>query len=133
MTDKPALRRYRARNGIALAAYMAILLPAAWARHSHVLPPGPWGWVIPGLAAVPLLIVIWSNLAYLEEEEDEYLRMLRVRTWVVATGLTLAVTTVWGLVQAFHATGPVELWWVIVLHSFFQGPANIWVRWRAAR
>ena len=36
---------------------------------------------------------------YLIEERDEYLRMLRIRQALIATGITLSIATVWGFVE----------------------------------
>lgn len=62
-----------------------------------------------GLALLPGLAVIgwiWAMGRLLVELEDEYLRMLEVRKFLVATGLTLAVCSVWGLLQLFAPSVP---------------------------
>jgi hypothetical protein len=51
------------------------------------------------LPALPLLGSIWTIGRYLAEEEDEYVRMLAVRSSLFATGATLALATIWGFLE----------------------------------
>ena len=48
-----------------------------------------------------MLVWIWATARFLVEIDDEYQRMLQVRAILVATGLTLAVTNMWGMVELF--------------------------------
>lgn len=55
------------------------------------------GWVLYGLAvipAVPVLAVLVILGLYLQEEADEYLRMLAVRSLMIATGALLGIIVV---------------------------------------
>ena len=59
--------------------------------------------LLPGLAIVAM---IWVMGRFLMELNDEYLRMLEIRKVIVATGFTLAVTSVWGLLELYSASVP---------------------------
>lgn len=62
-----------------------------------------------GLALLPGLAVVgwvWAMGRLLVELEDEYLRMLEIRKFLVATAFTLAVCSVWGLLELFAPTVP---------------------------
>jgi hypothetical protein len=59
--------------------------------------------LVPGLA---LLAAIGAIGRFVAELSDEYLRMLEVRKLIVATGVTLAVTSVWGLLELYSASLP---------------------------
>lgn len=59
--------------------------------------------VLPGLAVVGWL---WAMARLLVELDDEYLRMLEVRKFLVATGTTLALTSIWGILELFTPAMP---------------------------
>jgi len=67
------------------------------------------GWTLYLLAvlpAVPVLAVLVSLARYLQEETDEYLRMLTVRALLVAAGAMLATTVVNDFLRVIAHGGP---------------------------
>ncbi len=101
----PAYRRYGRRM-----LPLSLLYVGAIALASRFIPDNaPADARTIGLALLPGLAVIgwiWAMGRLLVELEDEYLRMLEVRKFLVATGLTLAVCSVWGLLQLFAPSVP---------------------------
>jgi hypothetical protein len=131
---RPAARRFRRRLALTMLAYMAVLLPVGWMAHHHVQPPAPWLYLVGVAPALPILAAIWVILRYLTEEDDEYLRMLQVRTFVVATGLTLAITSAWGFLQAYAGLPMIPLFYVFVIFALSQlvaGPLVMRTLWTA--
>lgn len=59
--------------------------------------------LLPGLAALGWL---WAMARLLIELDDEYLRMLEVRKFLIATGATLAITSVWGILEIYSPEVP---------------------------
>jgi hypothetical protein len=59
--------------------------------------------ILPGLAVIGWL---WAMGRLLVELEDEYLRMLEVRKFLVATGMTLAATSMWGILELYSPEVP---------------------------
>lgn len=59
--------------------------------------------LLPGLAVVGWL---WAMARLLIELDDEYLRMLEIRKFLIATGITLAVCSTWGLLELFSPDVP---------------------------
>ena len=59
--------------------------------------------LLPGLAVIGWL---WAMARLLVELDDEYLRMLEIRKFLVATGFTLAITSTWGLLELFSPAVP---------------------------
>ena len=53
-----------------------------------------------------MLAAIGAIGRFVAEIPDEYLRMLEVRKIIVATGVTLAITSVWGLLELYSDTLP---------------------------
>jgi hypothetical protein len=58
--------------------------------------------LLPGLCAVGW---IWALARLLIELDDEYLRMLEVRKFLVATAALLAIASIWGLLE-FYTSVP---------------------------
>ena len=98
---KPSWRRYMLRFGAAMAAYVAVLMPVDYLAHRGMMPAKPWRYLVALAPAIPVGLVVLIVLRYLQEEEDEYQRMLNIRAYVAATGLTLTVCTAWGFPQDF--------------------------------
>lgn len=103
--SNPAYRRYGRRM-----LPLSLLYVGAIALATRLIPDNaPADARTVGLAFLPGLAVlgwIWAMGRLLVELEDEYLRMLEVRKFLVATGLTLAVCSVWGLMQLFAPSVP---------------------------
>lgn len=104
-TRNPAFRRYLGRIVPITLAYLASIALATW-----IIPDdAPANAVTIGLAILPGLAVvgwIWAMGRLLVELDDEYLRMLEVRKMIVATGVTLAVTSVWGILELYSPEVP---------------------------
>jgi len=103
MTRPPrhaAYRRYVRRMLPTALAYLAAVGLASWLIPDHA--PPTVGTVLlallPGLAAAGW---VWAMARLLIELDDEYLRMLEVRKFLVATGFMLALTSMWGLLELF--------------------------------
>lgn len=101
----PAIRRYVRRFLPITALYIASILLASWLIPDDA-PATP---LVIALAILPGLCVvgwIWAMGRLLVELDDEFLRMLEVRKMVVATGITLAVTSVWGILELYTPDVP---------------------------
>jgi hypothetical protein len=96
----PAYRRYRRRSMIGAAVYIAATLVATAVIPDHS-PPSVLPVALGLLAGAGTVVWIWATARYLSEIEDEYLRMLQVRGMLVATGVTLSITSMWGMVELF--------------------------------
>lgn len=86
-------KRYRRRVFTAMSLYIVLLFSCL--KLVKVFPIH--GWVLYALAmlpAVPVLAVLAFLARYLQEETDEYLRMLTVRSLLVAAGALLATIVV---------------------------------------
>lgn len=103
--DHPAMRRYMRRFVPITVAYMASIALATFI----IVDNAPANALTIGLALLPGLAVLgwlWAMARLLVELDDEYLRMLEVRKMLVATGLTLAITSVWGILELFSPDIP---------------------------
>jgi hypothetical protein len=109
-----AARAYQRRFAVAMGLYVVAVLAASWLSDT-ALGQGPAIWAIALLPALPLLAVFWIMGRYLTEITDEYVRMLEVKKALVATGLTLAVTTMLGFLEIYADLAHMPLFFVPVI------------------
>ena len=72
--------------------------------------------LLPGL---PVLGVFWATGLYLKEEKDEFERYLMVLCLLGGAGGALALTTIWGYLEAFTRVPRIDLLWVYPLFWLF--------------
>lgn len=110
----PAYRRYLGRMGGAGAVYLVVIFIAAKVLHTsgHPVPASVLSIGLALLPGVAVLAMIWAIGRLLVELDDEYLRMLEVRKALVATAVTLAASSVWGLLELFTDVPRVPIFWV---------------------
>ncbi|MDK2758475.1 MULTISPECIES: hypothetical protein [Blastomonas] len=103
--DHPAMRRYMKRIIPITIAYIATIALAT----ALVPDNAPASALTIGLALLPGMAALgwlWAMGRLLIELDDEYLRMLEVRKFLVATGATLAITSVWGVLELYSPEVP---------------------------
>jgi hypothetical protein len=109
-----AYRAYYRRLGISTVLYLASIFGASSLLH-HRAPLSVFAVgvaLVPGIA-VSLMVFAFARLFV--ELDDEYLRLLEVRKALLATALTLAGCSVWGLLEIFTAVPPLPIFWVFPL------------------
>ena len=100
----PALDRYLRGLTAFMMCYFAFLLLANYLG-DHFALTGVASWLVALLLAVPVLGSILTMGRYLAEERDEYVRLLAIRSSLFATGLLLAIATVWGFLEQAAVVG----------------------------
>jgi hypothetical protein len=89
---------------VTMGCYMAmVFVSAAVVHHAH-----PKGWQLyfwSVLPAVPLFAMLAGIGRYLQEETDEYMRMVTTRSLLVGTGALLGTIVVSDFLRAFAQTG----------------------------
>jgi hypothetical protein len=109
-----AYRSYRQRSMLGAATYIAttglatVLIP-------DNAPPSAGPIALSIVAGAGVLVWIRATARYLIEIEDEYVRMLQVRAMLVATGVTFAVTSMWGMVELFTTAPRMPVFFVFPL------------------
>ena len=112
--SNPAQRAYLRRFVPLMVAYVAALSAAIWS-HERFAPTGPLAVALAVLPALPLIGVVWALGRLLVEEQDEYLRSLHVRQFMIATGFMLAVTCVWGFLETFALVPHIPMYWAFII------------------
>lgn len=101
----PAFARQTRRMVPIALVYVAGVLLATFLIDRDA-PLGPLAIALALLPGLAIVAMIWVMGRFLMELNDEYLRMLEIRKVIVATGFTLAVTSVWGLLELYSASVP---------------------------
>ncbi|RAK56832.1 hypothetical protein [Phenylobacterium deserti] len=126
----PANRRYQRRFWPAMIAYVALVVLISWVTPIENLPDGPKH-AAALLPVIPIGVVIWAMARLLEEQEDEYFRLLQARSMLLATGVILLGATAWGFLQEYTDLPPFP---VIILFPCWCAAWSLtsaWVAWRA--
>jgi hypothetical protein len=105
MASKPGTARYARRMMLIAAAYVAGIVLASLTIDRSA-PLGPLTIALTLVPGGAMLAAIWAMGRFLTDLADEYLRMLEVRKFIVATGVTLAITSVWGLLELYSDSLP---------------------------
>jgi hypothetical protein len=92
-TSTPAGKRYQRRVLVTMLLYVAVLFAAVLTvKHTH-----PHGWLLYTIAlmpALPILAMLGALGRYLQEEKDEYVRLITMRSLLVGTAALLAMLMV---------------------------------------
>ena len=110
----PVKRRYLLRVAAAMAVYLVSIFAADYLIEVRMV-SGPLAFglaLLPGLAMVAFF---WAIGMYVLELEDEFMRMLLARQMLIATGFTLSIASVWGMLEQFGFVANVDAYmWVVV-------------------
>jgi hypothetical protein len=120
----PANRAYLRRFIPMMLLYVLFLLAAVW-LDKNVAPKGPLAVALAILPALPLIGVVWALGRLLVEEQDEYLRSLTVRQFMVATGFMLTVTSIWGFLDQFGQVPHMPMYWAFIIWCFGLGVGTL--------
>jgi hypothetical protein len=98
-------KRYARRVSVTMAIYVVLVFGAAlYVKHFS-----PHGWLLylwALLPAIPLIAMVGAMGLYLQEEKDEYLRMLTVRSLLAGTGVLIVTLVVNDFLRSFAKGGP---------------------------
>lgn len=112
----PAVRAYTWRVAFAMIAYiLSLLLAVRVLGHDNGTRHDITAWVlalIPGLSVAAVFVAFGRLLI---EERDEFVRLLLTRQSLIATGITMTVTTVYGFLENFGLLGHVDAFYVAML------------------
>ncbi|WP_245409685.1 hypothetical protein [Allosphingosinicella vermicomposti] len=109
-----AIKRYNRAVVLLSIAYVVLLISALVVIKRAGL-TGPLAYALAILPALPIIGMFAAIGLYLVRESDEYLRLLRVRQALVASGFALSIATAWGFLEAFDLAPHIEAYWIAVI------------------
>ena len=127
----PSMRAYTRRVIILMLLYVGFILGTVTLFRTDNPPTGALAVFLAILPALPIIGVIWAIGRLIVETTDEYQRMLFVKQVLIATGLTLAIATVWGFLENFDQVGHLPGFYVAILWFAMSGVGGAIARWRA--
>ena len=125
----PATRRYLARFIPLMIVYVIAIFSVSLA-FSRLHPEGLLAWGLAIVPALPILGVIAVMGLYLREEADEFQRAVLIESMLWGIGLTLAGSTVWGLLEIYVEAPRVPVFWAFPAFCGAMGLAQPFVRRR---
>jgi hypothetical protein len=122
-TATPAGRRYQRRVLVTMVLYVAVLLAAVrLVKHAH-----PHGWLLYAIAlvpALPILATLGALARYLQEEKDEYVRLITMRSLLVGSAALLTVLVVNDFLRAISGAEAIPAFWSWVIFFVAFGVAQ---------
>jgi len=118
-TTTPASRRYQQRMLVTMSLYLAVTLGVVTiVKHAH-----PHGWLLYAIAlvpALPMLAMMGALGVYLQEEKDEYIRLITMRSLLAGTAGLLAVLVVNDVLRSISGAAalPAFTSWVLFFVVF---------------
>lgn len=113
----PAQKRYLRRFLSVMVVYaLAIVAVSYTFRYFH--PAGLLAYALAAAPGLPILGVIAVIGLYLAEEKDEFERSVLVESMLWGIGFTLAVSSVWGLLEVYAGAPRM---WVFLVGPMFCG------------
>lgn len=98
MTNSLNNKRYFVRTALFMGGYTALGLATISGAFELLKPSGAWAFAL--VAAAPVVGQIWAILAWMRDS-DEFVRALSAKRFIVATGITLAITSAWGFMELY--------------------------------
>lgn len=103
MKSASPLLRYMLGLSLWMGIYMALILfNGFYFRHKlpFDIPAEPWRYVFALLPSVPVAGIIWVILRFIEDS-DEYVRALLIRRFVIATGMTMVLSSAYTFAENY--------------------------------
>ena len=91
-------QKYLIRSALFMGAYLAVNLAVISGAFDDMKPRGTWGFSL--AVAAPVIGHIVSFLLWLRDS-DEFVRTLDAKRFIVATGVTLAIASIWGFMELY--------------------------------
>ena len=104
----PAHKRYVVRTMAFMSGYVAVNVAAIFGAFDDIASPvAAWGLAL--TVSAPVIGQIWATLA-LMRESDEFVRAVVAKQFILASGLAMAVASVWGFGESYAAAPHIPAW-----------------------
>ena len=97
-TPSETNRKYLIRTFLFMGAYVAVNIAAITGAFDGMKPPGTWAFAL--VVTAPVIGHLWAVLAWMRDS-DEFVRALAAKRFIVATGATLAIVSIWGFMELY--------------------------------
>lgn len=123
------MRNYNWRIAIAMTTYAVVLIGTMF-LYLKGWTPGPFGYGLAALPAVPIAAVFAILGLYLKEETDEFARRSFAEACLLGAGATFVEATFWGFLETFGKVQHLPMYWASIAFFAQFGIATALVKWR---
>ena len=103
-----AHKRYAIRTIAFMSGYVAVNVAAIFGAFDDIASPvAAWGLAL--TVSAPVIGQIWATLA-LMRESDEFVRAVVAKQFILASGLAMAMASVWGFGESYAAAPHIPAW-----------------------
>ena len=120
-----AAKAYTFRTVFFMLGYVVALVLAVGGALDTI--GGVSGWVLAAAVAAPVAGQIWATLAFIRDS-DEFVAGVTAKRFILAAGMTFALSVFWGFAEKFAAAPHVEGWWVYVVFWGLMGFMPVFIR-----
>ena len=106
-------KRYVIRTLAFMSGYVAVNVAAIFGAFDDVATPVA-AWALALVVSAPVIGQIWATLS-LMRESDEFVRALVAKQFIVASGLAMAVASVWGFGESYAQAPHIPAWLIYPL------------------
>jgi len=125
-TDTPAHKRYTVRTMAFMVPYVAINIAAIFGAFDDIATPAA-AWTLALAVSAPVVGQIWATLS-LMRDSDEFVRAITAKQFIVASGLAMAIASVWGFGESYAHAYHLPAWLIYPLFWACWGLASPFIR-----
>lgn len=103
-----AHKRYVLRTVAFMSGYVAVNVAAIFGAFDDIASPVA-AWALALTVSAPVIGQIWATLA-LMRESDEFVRAVVAKQFILASGLAMAIASVWGFGESYAAAPHIPAW-----------------------
>ncbi len=112
-TTTAAGRKYVLRTMAFMSGYVAVNVAAIFGAFDDIAStPAAWGLAL--TVSAPVVGQIWATLS-LMRDSDEFVRAVIAKQFILASGLAMAIATVWGFGESYADAPHIPAWIVYPL------------------
>jgi hypothetical protein len=120
-----AAKAYTFRTVFFMLGYVVALVLAVSGALDAI--GGVSGWVLAAAVAAPVAGQIWATLAFIRDS-DEFVAGVTAKRFILAAGMTFALSVFWGFAEKFAEAPHIEGWWVYVVFWGLMGFMPMFIR-----
>ena len=103
-----AHKRYAIRTIAFMSGYVVVNVAAIFGAFDDIASPVA-AWALALTVSAPVIGQIWATLA-LMRESDEFVRAVVAKQFILASGLAMAIASVWGFGESYAAAPHIPAW-----------------------
>jgi len=120
-----AAKAYAFRTVFFMLGYVVALVLAVGGALDTI--GGVSGWILAAAVAAPVAGQIWATLAFIRDS-DEFVAGVTAKRFILAAGMTFALSVFWGFAEKFAEAPHIEGWWVYVVFWGLMGFMPVFIR-----